>query len=109
MRRRRRRRNRVGSSLEKSAEISRSLQAYYVSAILFGLWAPFSVLALVLNSSFLQGIIALLVTLVAVQSVRGVFKLRQLRKDFEESPNEFRSVPVPKPLIYNAVFWFVPR
>lgn len=105
------RRNRTLNSGKNDlfSELNNVLTAYYISGILFGI---FSLYQLRLSISFLSiynPVIFIFASFIFFQSVRGIIKVRKLRKSYLENPNSHNNMTIPKPILYHAIFWYLPK
>ena len=99
----------LNQRIEKDREISNSLTASYMSASLFGVFSLIRLPITALEASFINILILLLCLLILIQSILNIKALKKLRKDHADSPERFASYPVIKPILYTAVFWFLPK
>lgn len=108
---RRRNKNRLGISatIDKGTEINNSLTTYYVSIILFGLFTLATLPAALLAPGMYNIFLFSLTGFVCIQSIKGMKRLKTFKREFEENPEKLAKSPVPKPILYQAVFWYLPK
>ena len=109
MRRRSRGRLGISGAVDKSNEISSSLTSYYASVVLFGLCSIATLPAAIIGMGVYDWLIFIFVTAIFVQSMIGLSKLKIFRLEFQENPEAMASREVPKPLLYRAIFWYLPK
>lgn len=97
------------SALNKDSEISSSLYIDAFFLVIFGLWGLARLFMLFFDHSLISILIAIFVCAIAIQSFSTLRALRVLRKNFRSNPDKHRDSVVPKPILYHAVFWFLPR
>ena len=109
MRVRMRRKANISSVLQTNSDISNSLQNHWVSAILFGFFTLIAVPTGIAEQSGYSITVAVLVTLVFVNSITGILELKRLRSNLKSDPKRYAGTPVKQPLLYRAVFWYLPK
>ncbi len=103
------RNRKIGSSIEKSREIDNSYTSYIVSTIIFVFWSPAQVFVAILNPTVINIATALFACFVLGFTVKGLSEILDLKKKFYENPADYKRVRVPKPILYHAIFWWLPK
>ncbi len=103
------RKTNISNVVQKNYEISKSLQVNWISAVLFGIFSLINVPFAILNPSLLQGVIAVLITANLWISIRNILELRLLRRNLIDDPEKHMTRSVRQPLLYRAVFWYLPK
>jgi len=95
--------------IEKSQEISRVQQINWVSAVVFGLVTPLYVLSAFATFDLFSVVLAVFFLVNFVISVRAILDLNRFKKNFMTSPAEYVGKAIRRPLLYRAVFWYLPK
>ncbi|MEM9256765.1 MAG: hypothetical protein AAGA91_15060 [Pseudomonadota bacterium] len=94
---------------EKQREISHASVSYWISFIAFFLFGLLRLGMTLLDPSYFNILIVLALFALAFISIRGLIQLRRVKRRFLENPTENLRIQVPKPVIYHAIFWWMPR
>ena len=104
------RRQRGSSSvIQKSREISRSLQIYWVAAVLFGFLLFYYVLSSLATLDPWTILIAIFFAINFIMSVMGIRELKKFRVNFANDPETYKNKKIRHPILYQAVFWYLPK
>lgn len=103
------RRGKITNALAKDSEISGSLYSSVFFLIIFSLWALARFFILFFDQSITSILITVFVVAVAVQSFTSWRSLKTLKRNLQVDPERYRDHIVPKPILYHAVFWFLPK
>ena len=104
-----RRKNQISSVVDKSQEVSNSLQNHWISCVLFGVFGLLAVPNAFVEPSIYSILVALFVTLIFVQSIMGIVELQQFRRALKSNPRVYANKKIRQPILYTAIFWFLPK
>jgi len=105
----RRRNANISNVVQKNLEISKSLQVNWISLVLFGIISLIYVPAAILDPSWLQNVIAAFFAINVWFAIRNIRELKLLRKNLINDPEKYVTRSVRQPLLYRAVFWYLPK
>jgi len=103
------RERRLSRVIQKDTEISNSIYASGFFLVIFGLWGFVELIALLFDFSLKSLLVTVFVSAIAIQSFTTLSSLRLLRRNLREDPAQYGSRPVPKPILYGVIFWFLPK
>lgn len=99
----------VNLAVLKHQEVSRVQQVNWISAILFGLISCLYIAGMIFAFDIIDALIGFFFMANFAMSVRGIRELNAFNQKLLENPNEYATKPIKRPLLYRAVFWYLPK
>ena len=103
------RKSQIHSDLKRHRELSNAFYTGLLSVILFGLFALDWVIRAAETGGVIEVIVAVISFGIFAQSILATIEAKKMLIGMELNPSEYRKMPTPKPILYKAVFWFMPK
>ena len=101
--------NKISQIIRKDQEISVSIQNHTESLVLFSIFCFISVPNAMKETNILTVLVGVFSTLILIISLIGLIELKILQRKLLLYPDKSYRKKVRQPILYQSIFWYLPR